>query len=80
MMQIDEDLTDYVAVFNVLRSLGDFKDTDGEDFAVIFPYFSLRAWMPYAGSGKDLPRSRLARLIHASSARSCRRRTNGSRP
>jgi hypothetical protein len=39
MMQIDEDVTEYIAVFNVLRSLGDFKDSDGEDFAVIYPYY-----------------------------------------
>ena len=39
MMQIDEELGEYVPVFNVLRSLSDFKDSDGEDFAVIYPYY-----------------------------------------
>ena len=39
MLQVDENLIEYVAVFNVLRSLGDFKDSDGEDFAVIYPYY-----------------------------------------
>jgi hypothetical protein len=39
MLQVDESLVEYVGVFNVLRSLGDFKDSDGEDFAVVYPYY-----------------------------------------
>jgi hypothetical protein len=39
MLQIDEDLGDYIAALNVLRSSSDFKDSDGDDFAAIYSYY-----------------------------------------
>ncbi len=38
-LRLDESVVEYVAVLNVLRALSDFKDTPGDDYAVIFPSF-----------------------------------------
>jgi len=36
---LDESVIEYVSAINVVRALADFKDTPGDDYAVIFPMF-----------------------------------------
>ena len=38
-LRLDESVVEYVEVLNALRALSDFKDTPGDDYAVILPFF-----------------------------------------
>ena len=38
-LRLDESVVEYVEVLNVLRALSGFKDTPGDDYAVILPLF-----------------------------------------
>ena len=38
-LPLGENVMEYIAVLNVLRALSDFKDTSGDDYAVILPLF-----------------------------------------